>query len=70
MWIEITDAKNVKRLINIDKVMDIHYSQETDLTVVEFSRGAYPAVYIRGNKLIDFRRIIDTHDMFVCKIGD
>lgn len=58
-WIEITDRKNNKHLINVQHIIDVVYLKDTDLTMIEFSRSAFPAIYINGNVVKDVKRAIN-----------
>jgi hypothetical protein len=49
--------------------MNVYYNAETDLTVINFIRSAYPSVYVRGNIMMDIKRLLTSHDNYVSKIG-
>ena len=60
MWIKVTttEKEKAKHLINVDKIMDINYSEETDLSIITFDRSAYPSLYIRGNIMSELAKLI------------
>lgn len=62
MWIKLTTTDKNKHLINVDKIMDVYYSEETDLSVITYDRSAYPSSYIRGNIVPELTKIIMSGD--------
>lgn len=70
-WFEVTTYKdNIKTLINAESILKLSYSKDTDLTVIEYQRGAYPATYLKGNYMPDIKRLLSSHDHYVSKIGE
>lgn len=71
VWFEVENSDGKKHLINLNAVIDIVYHNDTDLTEIVFVRSAYPAIYIRGNKIKEIRKFILTcAENNVCRIGE
>ena len=69
-WFEFTDTNNKKCIVNARHILSISYSKDTDLTVIEYDRAAFPATYIHGNYLADFKRLLIAHESYVTRIGE
>jgi len=68
-WIYVKTTEDVVMNINLDAVMCFYYKADTDLTVIEFTRAAYPAVYVKGDITLNIRRLLNTHNSYVSQIG-
>ena len=60
MWLELVDANNIKHLVNLNGIIDIQYLEETNLTMITFSRSAFPSIYIRGNVMTEIKKIMQS----------
>ena len=60
MWIKITTTDGAKHIVNESNLMDAYYSEESDLTIINFSRSAYPAIYVKGNIVPELTKVIGT----------
>ena len=70
-WFEISTAeKKEKMIINADAIMSVKYNAETNLTIIDFIRSAYPSAYVRGNIIPDIKRLISMHGNYVTRIGE
>jgi len=69
-WFYLTTSDGERTLINADTIMNVKYLKDTDLTVIEYIRSAFPATFIRGNILLDIKRILTAHDNWVTQIGE
>lgn len=70
-WLEVTNSNNEKVLINANAILDVSYKEETNLTIINFIRSAYPSAYIKGNVTQDIKRhFLCSHGNNVGRIGD
>jgi len=69
-WFIINEVKEGKTIINASSILKVHYNEETNLTIIDFNRGAYPSVYVRGNIMTDIRRLLSAHGHYVSQIGE
>jgi len=69
-WFEITTASEEKMLINAEHILNVKYNKETNLTIIDFNRSAYPSVYVRGNIMLDIKRLMSSHNSYVTRIGE
>lgn len=69
-WIEVTTAKNEKELINVESILKISYFEESDLTMIEFIRGAYPATFVKGNIVSNIRKFLASKDNGIARTGE
>ena len=58
IWFEITTSDNEKHIINANCIMDMCYNGETNLTIIQVTRSAMPALYVRGNIMKEFVKAI------------
>lgn len=65
----ITGKEEQRTLINVNSIMSIRYSDETDLTIIDFIRSAYPSLYVRGDIVPDIKRLLSSHGDYVSQIG-
>ena len=66
----VTGKEERKTLVNFNAVQSVYYSKDSDLTVIDFIRSAYPPLYVRGNIMMDIRRLLSSHGAYVSTIGD
>ena len=72
-WFILNTVKGNKKekvLLNASSILSVYYNDETNLTIIEVNRSAYPAIYVRGNIMPDIQRLLNSHDHFVSRIGE
>lgn len=69
-WFYLTTSNDEKILVNANAIMSIKYSKDTDLTIIDYVRSAYPSTFVRGNIMMDIKRVLNSHDNWVTQIGE
>ena len=70
-WIEvdtISGNETYKTLINLESVINVRYHKETNLTIIDCKRAAFPSIYVRGDITMDIKRLLSSHGNYVSKI--
>lgn len=71
IWLEIITTNGQKHLINVNHVIDVYYSAESNMTIITMDRAHFGAFYIRGNKATEISKIIARNDKSILhKIGE
>ena len=71
-WFLINNVRGVgnkKMLINAETITSVYYEENTNLTVINLTRSAYPSIFVEGNIMPDICRLLDAHDHYVSHIG-
>lgn len=69
-WFYLTTSDGEKVLVNADAIMSVKYLKDTDLTMIDYIRSAFPSLFIRGNIVPDIKRVLSAHDNWVTQIGE
>ena len=70
-WFCMTNADGEKIIINANAIMDVKYLKDTNLTVIDYIRSAYPSTYVRGNVMTEIKKVLSSHNNnYVTQIGD
>lgn len=69
-WFYLTNADGEKILVNAGAIMSVKYSKDTNLTIIDYIRSAYPSLFVRGNIIPDIKRVLSAHDNWVTQIGE
>lgn len=63
MWIKVTTTDNQNHLINVNEIMDLTYTKDTNLTIITYARSAYPSSYVRGNIIPEITKHLSANDV-------
>lgn len=65
----VRGVENKKMLVNAETITSVYYEENTNLTVINLTRAAYPSIFVEGNIMQDICRLLDAHDHYVSRIG-
>ena len=68
-WFIVKDSDDRKVMINAESIMTVSYAKDTNLTVINFTRTAYPPLYVRGDITPDIKRLLNAHEHYVSNVG-
>lgn len=68
-WFEVRTTDNKLHLVNTEAILDVSYNEEADLTTINFIRPTFAAMYINGNIYNDVKRLLNSHEHYVSRIG-
>lgn len=68
-WFDVTTIDGERKLINANAIMSVTYYENTDLTVIDFTRAAYPGIAVKGDAMKDIRKQLVAHEHYVSKVG-
>ena len=66
-WLEVTDNKNKRHLINADNVVDVIYHSDTNLSEIVYLRSGIAGVWVNGNILTHIKKAFLSG---VIRVGD
>ena len=66
-WIELVNSNDDKVMINMDAVAEVVYNKDTNLT--EIINPLIETITVKGDCVIDIKRLLTSHDHYVSRLS-